>query len=117
MSSPLLAVLGAQAGGRFSVRGAGELRVKESDRLALLVSNLDQLGVQCCEWKDGLEVFGRAAPLSGSVYTDGDHRIAMAFGVLAVVPGSDVRIDDRACVTVSYPGFWEDLRLLSEEAV
>ncbi|MDP2530437.1 MAG: 3-phosphoshikimate 1-carboxyvinyltransferase [Candidatus Palauibacterales bacterium] len=113
---PLLAVLGAQAGGCLSVRGARELRVKESDRLALLASNLDELGVQCREWEDGLEVSGRAGPLSGSVYTDGDHRIAMAFGVLAVAPGSDVRIDDRACVAVSYPGFWEDLRLLSEEA-
>jgi 3-phosphoshikimate 1-carboxyvinyltransferase len=113
---PLLAVLGARSRGRLSVHGAAELRVKESDRLALTASNLEMLGVECREWEDGLEVVGGTAPLAGPVHTDGDHRIAMAFGILAASPGSDVSVDDRACVAISYPGFWEDLRRLSGEA-
>lgn len=113
---PLLVVLGARCRGKMSVHGAEELRVKESDRLALLASNLEALGVECREWEDGLEVTGEAGPLVGSVHTDGDHRIAMAFGILSASPGSDVRVDDRACVRVSYPAFWEDLRSVSGEA-
>lgn len=113
---PLLAVLGSRARGRLSIHGAGELRVKESDRLALLASNLGALGADCVEREDGLEVSGGTRPPVGTIHADGDHRIAMAFGILSAVPGADVRVDDRACVVVSYPGFWEDVRRVSGEA-
>jgi 3-phosphoshikimate 1-carboxyvinyltransferase len=51
--------------------------------------------------------------LSGKVTTEGDHRIAMSFGVLAALPGNAIAIDDPDCVAVSYPGFWDDLKSLS----
>ena len=58
------------------------------------------------ELPDGMVISGTRAPLRGAVTTHGDHRIAMAFGVLGASDGAEVEIDDRACVDVSYPGFW-----------
>lgn len=106
---PVLAVLGARAAGTSRLRGAEELRVKESDRLAVLARGLRSVGVRCRELPDGLEIEGTRRPLEGEVETEGDHRIAMAFGVLGAAPGARVRVDDRECVSVSFPGFWEAL--------
>jgi len=106
---PLLAVLAARAAGRSVIRDAGELRVKESDRLGLLARNLGELGVKVEQLADGLAVQGTRDPLAGRVRTDGDHRIAMAFGTLGVDPGAAVEIDDPECVSVSFPGFWTSL--------
>ncbi len=104
---PLIAVLGARAGGTTIVTGAEELRHKESDRIALVVENLRELGVQAEELPDGLVVEGSDAPLAGSVRTAHDHRIAMAFGVLGALPGNDIRIDHPEAADVSFPGFWD----------
>jgi 3-phosphoshikimate 1-carboxyvinyltransferase len=106
---PALAVLACRIEGVSVVRGAGELRVKESDRLALLACNLTALGIRCEELDDGLRVHGSRAPLSGTVRTDGDHRIAMAFGALGADPGCEITIDDPECVNMSFPGYWEAL--------
>lgn len=106
---PLLAVLAARARGLSEIRDAAELRVKESDRLAVLARTLEKLGVVVEERPDGLTIQGRTGRLSGAVETRGDHRIAMAFGVLDAVGDADLRIDDRACAAVSFPGFWEAL--------
>ena len=107
---PMLACVAARAEGTTVITGAGELRIKESDRIATVVSNLRALGVDAEELPDGLRVTGGDVPLRGRVRTKGDHRIAMAFGVLGALPGSAIEIDDPACVAVSYPGFWTDLR-------
>lgn len=109
---PVLAVLAARAGGTSVIRGAEELRVKESDRLSRTASNLEALGVTCRELEDGLEIEGAPGPLEGRVETGGDHRMAMAFGLLSAVPGCRVEVDDPGCVEVSYPGFWRDLERL-----
>jgi 3-phosphoshikimate 1-carboxyvinyltransferase len=106
---PLLAVLAARAQGETVVRGAAELRVKESDRIAVTVANLRAIGADAEELPDGFVVRGSDAPLRGVVEAHGDHRIAMAFGVLGASRGVDIRIDDTRCVAVSYPGFWSDL--------
>ena len=106
---PLLAVLAARARGRSEIRDAAELRVKESDRLAVLARTLEKLGVVVEERSDGLTIQGRAGRLRGEVETRGDHRIAMAFGVLDAAGDADLRIDDRACADVSYPDFWDAL--------
>ncbi|HET7550157.1 MAG TPA: 3-phosphoshikimate 1-carboxyvinyltransferase [Gemmatimonadaceae bacterium] len=107
---PLLACVAARAEGSTRVRGAAELRVKESDRIATVVSNLRAIGVAAEEAPDGFTVTGSDRPLAGRVRTLGDHRIAMAFGVLGAIPGNDIEIDDPSCVSVSYPAFWDDLR-------
>jgi 3-phosphoshikimate 1-carboxyvinyltransferase len=106
---PLLAVLAARARGRSEIRDAAELRVKESDRLSVLARTLGKLGVVVEESSDGLAIRGRAGRLRGDVETRGDHRIAMAFGVLEAAGDADLRIDDRACADVSYPDFWDAL--------
>jgi 3-phosphoshikimate 1-carboxyvinyltransferase len=99
----------AAAEGRSELRDASELRVKESDRIALVVENLGAVGAQVEERPDGW-VVSRGTPREATIRTAGDHRIAMSFAVaaLAGVAGS-VRIDDPACAAVSYPGFWTDL--------
>lgn len=109
---PLIACLAAGAAGTTRIRGAGELRVKESDRLRSIAANLGALGVTCRERADGLEIVGQRRRLSGRVATGGDHRIAMAFAVLGG-SGHRVELDDRDCVGVSYPGFWDELARLS----
>lgn len=107
---PLLACVAARAEGETTISGARELRVKESDRIAAVVAGLRAIGVEADESPDGLRVVGSPGrPLRGRVATLGDHRLAMAFGVLATLPGSEVAIDDAECVAVSYPAFWSDL--------
>lgn len=106
---PLVACLAARAEGTTEIRGAGELRAKESDRIATVVGNLRALGADAEELPDGLVITGSDRPLRGRVLTHGDHRIAMAFGVLSALPGNDIEIDDPACVAVSYPAFWQEL--------
>jgi 3-phosphoshikimate 1-carboxyvinyltransferase len=110
---PLLACVAAAARVSLEVRGAHELRVKESDRIAVVARNLRAIGVEIDEFDDGFRVRGRSQPFSGRVVTDGDHRIAMSFGVLAALPGSSIDIDDPDCVGVSYPEFWDDLKSVS----
>ena len=106
---PLLACVAARASGETLITGAAELRVKESDRIRTVVENLQTLGVQAEELPDGMRILGGRGPLRGRVLTHGDHRIAMAFGVLAALDGSEIEIDDPGCVAVSYPSFWDDL--------
>jgi 3-phosphoshikimate 1-carboxyvinyltransferase len=106
---PLLACVAAHASGETRVTGAAELRVKESDRIRAIVSNLRAIGADAEELPDGLVVRGGDRPLSGRVTTYGDHRIAMAFGVLGAVQGNAITLDDPSCVAVSYPTFWDAL--------
>jgi 3-phosphoshikimate 1-carboxyvinyltransferase len=108
---PLLACVATVAQGETRVTGAGELRVKESDRIATTVANLRAIGADAEELSDGLVVRGTPErPLRGTVVTHGDHRIAMAFAILGARSGNAITIDDPDCVGVSYPGFWADLR-------
>jgi len=113
---PVLACVAACAEGETTVTGAAELRVKESDRIASVVTNLRALGAEAEELPDGFRIIGSDRPLTGRVITGGDHRIAMAFGVLAAIPRNEIEIDDRTCVAVSYPGFWTELaRVLARQ--
>jgi len=106
---PLVACLAAYAEGETRVTGAEELRVKESDRIAVVVGNLRTLGADAEELPDGFVVRGTSPVLRGRVVTHGDHRMAMAFGILGALPGNEIEIDDPDCVAVSYPAFWSDL--------
>lgn len=111
---PALAVLAARATGETRVEGAEELRVKESDRLRALAENLRAVGVQAVDDGGTLTIVGQDGPLAGRVAGHGDHRVAMAFGVLgALEPG--VELDDPGIVAISYPRFWEDLAAMRAE--
>jgi 3-phosphoshikimate 1-carboxyvinyltransferase len=111
---PLFACVAARADGESVVRGASELRVKESDRIGTLVNNLNRLGATAEELPDGFRVVGKQSPLHGIAKTHGDHRIAMSFGILGALGGNQVEVDDPACVAVSYPGFWTDLERVQQ---
>jgi 3-phosphoshikimate 1-carboxyvinyltransferase len=114
---PLLSIAMAAANGVSSVRDAGELRVKESDRIALVVNNLRAIGVDAEELSDGWRIRGgaRLRRPDAEVETRGDHRIAISFAVAATAGlAPSLVIDDPDCVDVSYPGFWDDLARLSE---
>jgi 3-phosphoshikimate 1-carboxyvinyltransferase len=106
---PLLACLATRADGETVITGAGELRVTESDRIAAVVANLRAIGADAEELPDGMRIRGSPRPLRGRVATHGDHRLAMAFGVLDAASGNAIEVDDRDCVAVSYPDFWRDL--------
>jgi len=106
---PLLACVASRAVGETRITDASELRVKESDRIHAVVENLRGLGADVEEFPDGMRIVGSPKPLVGRVATHGDHRLAMAFGVLGALPGNSIIIDDPVCVAVSYPTFWTDL--------
>ncbi|MBI2267395.1 MAG: 3-phosphoshikimate 1-carboxyvinyltransferase [Armatimonadetes bacterium] len=106
---PVLAVAATQARGVTEIRGAGELRAKESDRLACLAQGLRDMGAELEELPDGLIISGPTPLRSAVCETRGDHRMAMAFSVAALAAGDSTTIRDAECVAISYPGFWETL--------
>lgn len=111
---PLIAVLATQANGVTEVRGAGELRVKESDRLEALAHNLRAMGAQITLFEDGFAIQGPQALQGATIEPFHDHRIAMAFAVAGLVAHGQTQILNPACVAISYPAFFEVLRLLQE---
>ena len=111
---PMIAALGALAEGETVIRDAAELRVKESDRIAVTAAHLRAFGVEVEEHPDGMTVHGPAeltAP-EESLASHGDHRIAMSMAILATFADAPVRIDDVDCVATSYPEFWNHLEQL-----
>jgi 3-phosphoshikimate 1-carboxyvinyltransferase len=112
---PMLAALGPYTEQGIEIRDAGELRVKESDRIAALAENLKRMGAKVEERPDGLRVEGRSAGKLHGAEIDprGDHRIAMAFAVAGLAAEGDTKILDAECAGVSYPTFFTELRRLS----
>lgn len=111
---PVLAACAAH-GRRLEVRGAGELRVKESDRISALVTGLRALGVSADEYPDGFVVDGRAGqPRGGHADAVHDHRLVMAFTLVALGATGPTTIHSAEAVAVSYPEFWNDLAALRE---
>lgn len=110
---PLLMLAASRLDGETVLDGLAELRVKESDRLHLMAVNLKRLGVRVRESRDGIRIEGRGAPLlGGSVHTASDHRLAMTFAIAGLLSERGVRLDDAACVAISYPRFFADLQAL-----
>jgi 3-phosphoshikimate 1-carboxyvinyltransferase len=107
---PVFFIAAAVAEGETLVRGAMELRVKESDRLAAMAQGLTVLGVENQLLEDGLWVRGGARLGGGSIESHGDHRIAMAFAIAALAASSALEIRDVANVATSFPGFLETAR-------
>jgi len=107
---PLLAVIGCRARGATVVRGAGELRVKESDRIAAVCGELAKMGAAIEELPDGFVVQGPAKLHGARVDSHGDHRIAMALAVAALGAEGETVISNWECVRISFPGFEETLR-------
>jgi 3-phosphoshikimate 1-carboxyvinyltransferase len=111
---PLLAVVGSQIDGRIQIRDAAELRHKESDRLATTAANLRAMGAEVEEFDDGLAVSGPTQLRGASVDSHGDHRIAMAFSVAALIAGGETGIAGAECVAISFPEFFTLLESLAK---
>ena len=108
---PVLLLAAARAEGTTVVRGAGELRVKESDRLSAMEEGLRRLGVSVESRPDGMVVHGRDAPFrAGRVASRGDHRIAMTFALAGLAADGPVEIEDCVNVATSFPGFAKAVR-------
>lgn len=110
---PLLAVIGSQLSGGLEIRNAAELRVKETDRISATVKNLRSFGAEVEEYDDGLFVNGSAKLRGAHIDSFGDHRIAMAFSVAALIADGPTEIAGSGCVDISFPEFY---RLLAEIA-
>jgi 3-phosphoshikimate 1-carboxyvinyltransferase len=105
---PILAVLAAFADGETRITGAAELRVKESDRISLMVQGLRSCGVDADELEDGLVVRGRGPKGvrgGAEIRTHGDHRVAMSFLVLGSAAKEPVVVDEAQMIATSFPGF------------
>jgi 3-phosphoshikimate 1-carboxyvinyltransferase len=111
---PLLALLATQAIGSSRIRGAGELRHKESDRIAALAAGLRALGADVDEREDGLDINGPTGLSGGAVDPRRDHRLAITFAIAATATTSDVVIEDAACVRASWPAFFTVLESAGE---
>ena len=107
---PVLAVLASRAVGETVFREVGELRVKESNRLELVASNLRTVGARAEARGNDLYIEGSDAPPKGRVETASDHRLAMAFAVLGTVEGANVKLSEKKSVAISYPNFFRDLK-------
>jgi len=112
---PVLATLGT-FGGSVTVSGAGELRVKESDRIAELVAGLRAMGADADERPDGFQVRSGTRLTGGTVHAKHDHRLAMAFAVAALGATGPTEIEGADAVAVSYPAFFEDLDRLAQRS-
>jgi 3-phosphoshikimate 1-carboxyvinyltransferase len=111
---PLLAVVGTQITGGLEIRNARELRVKETDRLAATVRNLRAMGADVEEYDDGLAVSGPTRLRGALIDSYGDHRIAMAFAVAALIAESASEISGEECVEISFPEFFQLLETVVE---
>ena len=111
---PLLAVVGSQGEGGIEIRDAGELRAKESDRIATTVRNLRAMGAEVEEFEDGLRVAGPVQLRGAEIDPRGDHRIAMAFSMAGLIAEGETQIKDAGCVAVSFPEFFELLESVVE---
>ncbi|RMH79971.1 MAG: 3-phosphoshikimate 1-carboxyvinyltransferase [Acidobacteria bacterium] len=111
---PILAVVMAMSEGTSKVRGAQELRVKESDRIKTVVENLRAMGVKVEEYEDGYQIEGVESLKGAFIKTYGDHRIAMAFSIAGLLAEGETVIDNPKCVAVSYPQFYRHLEEITK---
>jgi 3-phosphoshikimate 1-carboxyvinyltransferase len=108
---PVVVALCSAAKGESRLRGLRRLMLKESDRIASMVEGLDRMGIKTEPSEDSIIIHG-GAPEGAVIDPHGDHRIAMAFGILGLAARGKTTIENAECVSKSYPGFWGDLQAL-----
>ena len=110
---PVIAVLATQAEGTTIIKDAKELKVKESNRIKSVVDNLKLMGADIEELEDGMIIKGKTKLNGASITTFKDHRIAMAFSIANLICDTDVVLDDKECIDISFPGYFDLLKKLS----
>ncbi len=111
---PIIAVMAAFAEGQTIIRDAAELKVKESDRIAVMTENLSAMGVDITPTADGMIINGGKTPHGAQIQSHLDHRIAMSFAVAALASDGETEIIGSDCVNISYPTFYQDLFKLAD---
>ena len=106
---PIIAILATQANGKTEVRGAGELRVKECDRIYAVCKNLKKMGADIEELDDGFIIKGPTSLKGAAIETFHDHRIAMTFTIAGFVSDGETVLDHPECASISYPEFYDEL--------
>jgi len=110
---PMLAVIATQAVGKTIIRGARELRVKESDRIESIIFNLKNMGALIEEFEDGFSITGPTKLNGVIIKTFGDHRIAMAFMIASLIASGTTKLDNYECVNISFPEFFDKLKSIT----
>src|SRR5581483_53962 len=106
---PILAAIAPFTENGMEIRDARELRIKESDRIAVVAAHLRAMSAELGELDDGMQIPGKQALRGAEIDSHGDHRIAMAFSIAALQARGETRILNAEAASVSYPGFYETL--------
>lgn len=112
---PIIAIMAAFSEGQTIIRDAAELKVKESDRIAVMTENLSAMGVDITATDDGMIINGGKTPHGAVIQSHLDHRIAMSFAVAALASDGETEILGSECVNISYPTFYQDLFKLADD--
>lgn len=112
---PVIAVLATQADGRTEIRNAGELRIKESDRISAIAAELKKMEANIEELEDGWVIEGPSKLKGATISSYNDHRMAMSLAIAALLAEGRTVIEGFDCIDVSYPDFYKDLSLLAGE--
>ena len=110
---PVIAIIAAIAQGKTRITDAEELRVKESNRITSMVTEMKKLGIQVTELEDGMEIEGNNKIQGGQVESYGDHRIAMAMAIAGTFAQTPLTIKNSQCIPISFPGFFEMLKKIA----
>jgi len=111
---PMLAILATQANGCTVIKGAQELRFKECDRIHAICSNLKKMNANISELEDGFIIEGPTKLNGAKIESFGDHRIAMAFTIAGLISKGSVVLDNKDCVSISFPNFFQKLKKVSK---
>lgn len=112
---PIIALLATQAQGTTVIKNAEELKVKETDRITAVVTELKKLGANIEATEDGMIIHGPTALHGAALQSYGDHRIGMMAAIAALITEGEVVLDDAECIAVSYPTFFEHVETLSQK--
>ena len=109
---PIIAIMATQAEGQTIIKDAKELKVKESNRIKAMVDNLKKMGADIEELDDGMIIKGKNKLNGAYINTFNDHRIAMAFSIASLISNGEVKLDNKSCIDISFPGYLNLLNTL-----
>jgi len=107
---PVIAIIASRAQGITTITGAEELKVKETNRISTMVSEMNKVGIEVKELPDGMEIAGGGNIVGGTVESHGDHRVAMAMAVCGLFAEEPIKVMGNECIDISFPNFEETLK-------
>ena len=112
---PILSVAACFCNGISKIQGASELRVKETDRLAVMARQLKRMGAKVDEHQDGLTIYGQNDLKGCELDSEDDHRVAMSLAIASIMANSNSILRRSEAAAISYPDFWSDLKRLQQK--